>query len=91
MSIQKTRPRILKRILKPNKNEATVFTHIIYLPTQPKKQYYVNKLKNSHCIYIILTMTVSNMRIQLNYYYFFVGMTGIFNKISENMRLLFRK
>ena len=36
-------------------------------------------------------MTVSNMRIQLNYYYFFVGMTGIFNKISENVRLLFRK
>ena len=61
-----------------------------YLPAK-NKQYYVNKLKNSHCIYIILTMTVSNMRIQLNYYYFFVGMTGIFNKISENMRLLFRK
>ncbi len=36
-------------------------------------------------------MTISNMRIQLNYYYFFVGMTGIFNKISHNVRLLFRK
>jgi len=82
-----------------SKNTPPNIKHNIYLPTQyiyphnpkNKKQYYVNKLKNSHCIYIILTMTVSNMRIQLNYYYFFVGMTGIFNKISENMRLLFRK
>ena len=60
-------------------------------PHNTNKQYYINKLKNSHCIYIRLTMTISNMRIQLNYYYFFVGMTGIFNKISHNVRLLFRK